>query len=492
MKTEIAEKGVALKDPALFRQASYVDGAWIESRAGVTIPVDNPATGEPIGSVPRLGTTETKQAIDAATRAFPAWRKKTAKERAAVLRRWFDLMMANQDDLARLMTIEQGKPLAESRGEVAYAASFLEWFGEEAKRVYGDTIPAPQADKRIVVIKQPIGVVACITPWNFPLAMITRKAGPAIAAGCTVVLKPASQTPFSALALAELAERAGVPKGVFNVITGPATDIGAELTSNPGVRKLSFTGSTEIGKLLMAQCAQTVKKLSLELGGNAPFIVFDDADLDAAVEGAIASKYRNTGQTCVCANRLFVQDAVYDAFAAKLAQAVGLLVPAPGLDAGSTQGPLIDDRAVLKVEEHISDALSQGARVVVGGKRHALGGRFFQPTVLADVTPSMMIAREETFGPVAPLFRFKTEEEAIALANDTPFGLAAYFYGRDIGRVWRVAEALESGMVGVNTGIISTEVAPFGGVKESGLGREGSKYGLEEFLEIKYICLGGI
>jgi succinate-semialdehyde dehydrogenase/glutarate-semialdehyde dehydrogenase len=492
MKTELAEKAVALNDPRLFRQASYVDGAWIASRTGGTIPVDNPATGEPIGSVPKLGAAETRQAIDAASRAFPAWRKKTAKERAAVVRRWFELMMANQEDLARLMTIEQGKPLGESRGEVAYAASFLEWFAEEAKRVYGDTIPAQQPDKRIVVVKQPIGVVACITPWNFPLAMITRKAGPAIAAGCTVVLKPASQTPFSALALAELAERAGVPKGVFNVITGPAADIGGELTSNPDVRKLSFTGSTEIGKLLMAQCAKTVKKLSLELGGNAPFIVFDDADLDAAVEGAIASKYRNTGQTCVCANRLFVQDGVYDAFAAKLAQAVGMLVPGPGLDAGSTQGPLIDDRAVLKVEEHISDALSLGARVVVGGKRHALGGRFFQPTVLADVTPSMMIAREETFGPVAPLFRFKTEEEAIALANDTPFGLAAYFYGRDIGRVWRVAEALESGMVGVNTGIISTEVAPFGGVKESGLGREGSKYGIEEFLEIKYICLGGI
>jgi succinate-semialdehyde dehydrogenase/glutarate-semialdehyde dehydrogenase len=408
------------------------------------------------------------------------------------MRRWFDLMMANQDDLARLMTIEQGKPLAESRGEVAYAASFLEWFGEEAKRVYGDTIPGQQADKRILVIKQPIGVVACITPWNFPLAMITRKAGPAIASGCTVVLKPASQTPFSALALAELGEQAGIPTGVLNVVTGSATEIGGELTSNPAVRKLSFTGSTETGKLLMAQCAGTVKKLSLELGGNAPFIVFDDADLDAAVEGAIASKYRNTGQTCVCANRLFVQDAVYDAFAAKLADAVSTLKPAPGLEAGATQGPLIDDKAVHKVEEHIEDALAKGARVVVGGKRHSLGGRFFEPTVLTGVTTSMLVAREETFGPVAPLFRFGTEEEAITLANDTPFGLAAYFYGRDIGRVWRVAEALESGMVGINTGIISTEVAPFGGVKESGLGREGSKYGLEEFLEIKYLCLGGI
>ena len=492
MKTEIAEKGVTLKDPRLFRQACYIDGSWVTAPSGATIAVDNPATGEAIGTVPRLGAVETRQAIDAAARAFEGWRKTSAKERAIVMRRWFDLMMANLDDLARLMTTEQGKPLAESRGEVSYAASFLEWFGEEAKRVYGDTVPAAQADKRIVVIKQPIGVVACITPWNFPLAMITRKAGPALAAGCTVVLKPASQTPFSALALAELAERAGVPKGVLNVLTGSAQEIGGELTSNPDVRKLSFTGSTETGKLLMAQCATTVKKISLELGGNAPFIVFDDADLDAAVEGAIASKYRNTGQTCVCANRIFVQDGVYDVFAAKLADAVRGLRPAPGLDPGATQGPLIDDRAVKKVEEHISDAISKGARVVVGGRRHALGGRFFEPTVLADVTPSMVIAHEETFGPVAPLFRFHSDEEAIALANDTPFGLAAYFYGRDIGRVWRVAEALESGMVGVNTGLISTEVAPFGGVKESGLGREGSKYGLEEFLEIKYICLGGI
>jgi succinate-semialdehyde dehydrogenase / glutarate-semialdehyde dehydrogenase len=400
--------------------------------------------------------------------------------------------MANQEDLAQLMTAEQGKPLGESRGEVAYAASFLEWFGEEAKRVYGDTIPGHQADKRIVVTKEPIGVVACITPWNFPLAMITRKAGPAIAAGCAVVLKPASQTPFSALALAELAERAGVPKGVFNVITGSASEIGAELTGNPTVRKLSFTGSTETGKILMAQCASTVKKLSLELGGNAPFIVFDDADLDAAVEGAMMSKYRNTGQTCVCANRLLVQDGVYDAFARKLVDAVTRLTPAPGTDAGATQGPLIDDKAVEKVESHIADATAKGAKVLVGGARHALGGRFFQPTVLAGVTPSMAIAREETFGPVAPLFRFTDEAQAIALANDTEFGLAAYFYGRDVGRIWRVAEALEYGIVGINTGIISTEVAPFGGVKESGLGREGSKYGIEEFLEIKYLCLGGI
>jgi succinate-semialdehyde dehydrogenase/glutarate-semialdehyde dehydrogenase len=484
--------GVTLRDPALFRQSCYIDGAWVGARSGATLNVDNPATGEIVGTVPRLGAAETREAIEAASRALPAWRKKTAKERATVLRKWYELMLEHQDDLARLMTTEQGKILAESRGEVLYAASFLEWFGEEAKRVYGDTIPGHQADKRIVVIKQPIGVVACITPWNFPLAMITRKAGPAIASGCTVVLKPASQTPFSALALAELAERAGVPKGVLNVVTGSAGEIGGELTANPIVRKLSFTGSTEIGKLLMAQCAGTVKKLSLELGGNAPFIVFDDADLDAAVEGAMASKYRNTGQTCVCANRLYVQDSVYDAFAAKLSVAVQQLKPGPGLETDTTQGPLIDDRAVAKVEEHIADALAKGARVVVGGHRHARGGRFFEPTVIADVKSSMLVAREETFGPVAPLFRFRTEDEAIALANDTEFGLAAYFYGRDIGRVWRVAEGLESGIVGVNTGIISTEVAPFGGVKESGLGREGSKYGIEEYLEIKYLCLGGI
>ncbi len=484
----------------LFRQACYIDGQWVTGPSAPSgaltgsawVNVDNPATGEIIGTVPKLGAAETRAAIEAADRALPDWRKKTAKERAAVLRRWYDLMIANQEDLARLMTIEQGKPLVESRGEVVYAASFLEWFGEEAKRVYGDTIPGHQPDKRIVVIKQPIGVVACITPWNFPLAMITRKAGPALAAGCTVVLKPASQTPFSALALAELAERAGVPKGVFNVVTGSAAEIGGELTANPAVKKLSFTGSTEIGKLLMQQCAATVKKVSLELGGNAPFIVFDDADLDAAVEGAMASKYRNTGQTCVCVNRIYVQDGVYDAFAAKLADAVTKLKPAPGLEAGATQGPLIDDKAVAKVEEHIQDALGKGARVVVGGKRHALGGRFFEPTVLADVDHGALMAREETFGPVAPLFRFTTDDEAIAMANDTEFGLAAYFYGRDIGRVWRVAEALESGMIGINTGLISTEVAPFGGVKESGLGREGSKYGLEEFLEIKYLCLGGI
>ena len=484
--------GVQLTDPKLFRQSCYVDGTWADARSGASINVDNPATGEIIGTVPKFGAAETRDAIEAANHAFPEWRKKTAKERAAVLRRWFELMIANTEDLARLMTTEQGKPLVESRGEVAYAGAFLEWFGEEAKRIYGDTIPGHQPDKRIVVIKQPIGVAACITPWNFPLAMITRKAGPAIAAGCTVVLKPASQTPFSALALAELAERAGLPKGVFNVVTGSANEIGGELTANPMVRKLSFTGSTEVGKVLMAQCASTVKKLSLELGGNAPLIVFDDADLDAAVEGAIASKYRNTGQTCVCVNRIYVQDSVYDAFAAKLAESVKKLKPAPGLEPGATQGPLIDDKAVAKVEEHIQDAVSKGAKVIVGGHRHPLGGRFFEPTVLADVAPTSLMAREETFGPVAPLFRFKTEEEALAQANNTEFGLAAYFYGRDIGRVWRVAEGLESGMVGINTGLISTEVAPFGGVKESGLGREGSKYGIEEFLEVKYLCLGGI
>jgi len=490
--TKSVSVAAGLKDASLFREACYIDGEWVQASTGQTINVDNPATREIIGKVPKLGTAETRRAIEAANKAFPEWSKKTAKERAAILRRWFDLMMANQEDLAHLMTLEQGKPLAESRGEVAYAAAFLEWFGEEAKRVYGDTIPQHQADKRIVVIKQPIGVVACITPWNFPLAMITRKAGPAIGSGCTVVLKPASQTPFSALALAELAARAGVPKGVLNIVTGSATEIGAELTSNPIVRKLSFTGSTEIGKILMAQCAGTVKKLSLELGGNAPFIVFDDADLDAAVAGAIASKYRNTGQTCVCTNRLLVEESVYDAFAEKLATAVRKLKPAPGLQAGSTQGPLIDDAAVEKVESHIRDAQSKGAKILAGGHRHALGGRFFEPTVLTDVTPQMAVAHEETFGPVAPLFRFKTEADAIALANDTKFGLAAYFYGRDIARVWRVAETLEYGIVGINTGIISTEVAPFGGVKESGLGREGSKYGMDEYVEIKYLCFGGI
>src|SRR6201997_2116330 len=490
--TNAAVATVDLKDMRLFREACYVDGKWVQASGGGTVGVDNPATGEIIGKVPKLSGAETRHAIEVANEAFKQWSARTAKERANILRKWFDLMMENQEDLARLMTLEQGKPLAESRAEVTYAGAFLEWFGEEAKRVYGDTIPGHQADKRIVVIKQPIGVVACITPWNFPLAMITRKAGPAIGAGCTVVLKPAGQTPFSALALAELAARAGVPKGVFNVITGPAKEIGGELTSNPIVKKLSFTGSTEVGKILMEQCAGTVKKLSLELGGNAPFIVFDDADLDAAVEGAVASKYRNTGQTCVCTNRLLVHEKVYDAFSEKLANAVKALQPASGLEPGATQGPLIDDAAVAKVESHIADATIKGAKVLVGGKRHALGGRFFEPTILTDVTPAMAVAREETFGPVAPLFRFKTEAEAVALANNTEFGLASYFYGKDIARVWRVAEALEYGIVGINTGIISTEVAPFGGVKESGLGREGSKYGMDEYLEIKYLCMGGI
>jgi succinate-semialdehyde dehydrogenase/glutarate-semialdehyde dehydrogenase len=484
--------GVTLNDGALFRQACYINGRWVAARSGATIDVDNPATRAVIGTVPKMGAAETREAIDIAARAFVDWRRKTAKERAAVLRRWYELMLEHQEDLARLMTIEQGKPIAESRGEVLYAASFLEWFGEEAKRVYGDTIPGHQADKRIVILKQPVGVVACITPWNFPLAMITRKAGPAIACGCTVVLKPASQTPFSALALAELAERAGVPAGVFNIVTGSATEIGGELTSNPIVRKLSFTGSTEVGRTLMAQCAPTIKKLSLELGGNAPFIVFDDADLDAAVQGAMAAKYRNTGQTCVTANRIYVQEAVYDAFAAKLTAAVRALRPANGLEATATQGPLIDDKAVTKVEEHVADAVAKGAQVEVGGRRHALGGRFYEPTILTNVTSDMAIAHEETFGPVAPLFRFVREDDAIEMANNTEFGLAAYFYGRDIGRVWRVAEALEAGMVCINTGILSTEVAPFGGIKQSGVGREGSKYGIDDFLEIKYLCFGGI
>lgn len=487
-----ASPSAELKDPRLFHEACYVDGGWTHAASGRTFDVDNPATREIIGKVPSLGTGETRRAIAAAQRAFPAWSKKTAKERAAILRRWFELLIEHQEDLARLMTFEQGKPLTEARGEVAYGASFFEWFAEEAKRVYGDTIPQHQADKRLMVIKQPIGVVACITPWNFPLAMITRKAAPAIAAGCTVVCKPAEQTPFSALALAELAERAGLPKGVFNVITGDPEEIGGELTSNPIVRKLSFTGSTEVGKLLMSQCAGTVKKISLELGGNAPFIVFDDADLDAAVEGAIASKYRNSGQTCVCANRLLIQDQIFDAFAEKFAAAVKKLKPAPGLESGATQGPLIDDAAVEKVEAHIRDAQSKGATILAGGKRHALGGRFFEPTILTNVKPQMLLAHEETFGPVAPLFRFRTEADAITLANDTEYGLAAYFYGRDIARIWRIAEALEYGIVGINTGIISTEVAPFGGMKESGLGREGSKYGIEEYLEIKYLCFGGI
>jgi succinate-semialdehyde dehydrogenase/glutarate-semialdehyde dehydrogenase len=478
-----------LKDRTLFRQQCYVDGAWRDADSGKTLAVTNPATGEVLGTVPNMDAAETRRAIEAANAAWPAWRAKTAKERSALLRKWAELMMANQEDLAIIMTAEQGKPLAESRGEIAYAASFIEWFAEEGRRVYGDTIPGHLPDKRIVVIKQPVGVCAAITPWNFPAAMITRKVGPALAAGCTMVSKPASATPFSALALAELAERAGVPKGVFSVVTGSAKAVGGEMTSNPLVRKLTFTGSTEIGKVLLEQCARTVKKTSMELGGNAPFIVFDDADLDAAADGAIASKYRNAGQTCVCANRILVQDKVYEAFAAKLAERVAKFKIGNGLEPGVTIGPLIDEAAVKKVEEHVSDAVAKGAQVVTGGKRHALGGLFFEPTILANVNPSMKVTREETFGPVAPLFRFKDEAEAIRMANDTEFGLAAYFYARDLGRVWRVAEGIESGIVGINTGLISTAEAPFGGVKESGLGREGSKYGIEDYLEVKYLCM---
>ena len=481
-----------LKDSKLLRQKCYIDGEWRDAASGQAIDVVNPATQKKLGTVPRMGTQETRTAIAAANAAWPAWARRTAKERAVILKRWHDLMMANQEDLATLMTAEQGKPLAESKGEIAYAASFIEWFAEEGKRLYGDVIPGHQPDKRIMVLRQPIGVVAAITPWNFPAAMITRKVGPALAAGCAVVCKPATQTPYSALAMAELAERAGVPKGILNIITGSAEEIGGEMTSNPIVRKVTFTGSTAVGKRLMEQCAGSVKKVSLELGGNAPFIVFDDADLDAAVQGAIASKYRNTGQTCVCANRLLVQDGVYEAFAGKLVDAVALLKIGDGLRGATDQGPLIDMKAVAKVEEHIADALAKGAAVAAGGKRHALGGTFFQPTVLTNVKPDMMVAREETFGPVAPLFRFKSEQDAIRMANDTEFGLAAYFYTRDLARSWRVSEALEYGIVGINTGIISTEVAPFGGVKESGVGREGSKYGIEEFLEPKYLCLGGV
>ncbi|AWI76259.1 succinate-semialdehyde dehydrogenase I [Parazoarcus communis] len=483
---------LTLKDPSLLRSSCYIDGEWIAADAGATITVTNPATGETVGTVPKMGQAETRRAIEAANAAWPAWRSLTAGARSKILRRWFELLLEHQDDLAVLMTSEQGKSLTEAKGEIGYAASFIEWFAEEGKRIYGDVIPGHQPDKRIVVTKEPIGVCAAITPWNFPSAMITRKAGPALAAGCTMVLKPASQTPLSALALAVLAERAGIPKGVFSVVTGSAGEIGGELTANPIVRKLTFTGSTEIGIKLAAQCAPTIKKLSLELGGNAPFIVFDDADLDAAVEGALASKYRNSGQTCVCANRLLVQDGVYDAFAEKLAAAVAKLKVGNGLEAGTTQGPLIDMNAVEKVEEHIADALSKGARLMTGGKRHALGHTFFEPTILADVTPAMKVAKEETFGPVAPLFRFKDEAEAIQMANDTEFGLAAYFYAAGMNRVWRVSAALEYGIVGINTGIISTEVAPFGGVKSSGLGREGSKYGIEDYLEIKYLCMGGV
>ena len=481
-----------LKDPSLFKQQSYIAGAWVDADDGKTVAVNNPATGEQLGTVPMCGTAETVRAIAAADRAQRLWRDVPAKERAVILRRLNDLMLANADDLALIMTSEQGKPLAEAKGEIAYAASFIEWFAEEARRVYGDTIPATSGDKRILAIKQPVGTTAAITPWNFPTAMLTRKAGPALAAGCSMVVKPATQTPYSALAFAELAERAGVPKGLLSVLTGSATQIGGEMTRSPVVRKLSFTGSTEVGRMLMRQSADTIKKLSLELGGNAPFIVFDDADIDAAVDGAMISKYRNTGQTCVCANRLYVQRPVLQAFTDKLVAKVRALKVGNGVEAGVTQGPLIDAKAVAKIEEHIADARAKGGEVLTGGKRHALGGLFFEPTVIAGATAEMLFAREETFGPLAPIFAFDTEDEVIALANDSEFGLAAYFYSRDIGRVMRVAERLESGMVGVNTGLISTAEAPFGGVKQSGLGREGSQYGLDDFLEIKYVCLGGI
>jgi succinate-semialdehyde dehydrogenase/glutarate-semialdehyde dehydrogenase len=481
-----------LKDPSLLKQQVLVAGEWIDADNGKTVAVTNPANGRTLGTVPMCGTAETERAIAAADVAQRAWARLPAKERGAVLRKLNDLMLAHADDLALIMTAEQGKPLAEAKGEIVYAASFIEWFAEEARRVYGDTIPAAQGDKRILTLKQPVGTTAAITPWNFPTAMLTRKAGPALAAGCSMVVKPATQTPFSALAFAELGQRAGLPKGLLSVLTGSASQIGGEMTRNPLVRKLSFTGSTEVGRMLMRQSADTIKKLSLELGGNAPFIVFDDADLDAAVEGAMISKYRNTGQTCVCANRLYVQRGVMKAFSDKLVAKVKALKVGPGTEAGVTQGPLIDDKAVAKIEEHIADARAKGGEVLTGGKRHKLGGQFFEPTVISGATADMLVAREETFGPLAPLFGFDTEDEVIAAANNTEFGLAAYFYSRDIGRVMRVAERLESGMVGVNTGLISTAEAPFGGVKQSGLGREGSKYGLDDFLEIKYVCLGGI
>ncbi|MCL4792140.1 MAG: NAD-dependent succinate-semialdehyde dehydrogenase [Gammaproteobacteria bacterium] len=483
---------IQLADTRLLRTAAFVNGTWMPAQGGGTLEVRNPANGELLGGVPDCSGAETRLAIEAAAAALPAWRARTAAERAALLHRLHALILANQEDLAILMTAEQGKPLAEARGEIAYAAAFVEWFAEEARRVYGDVIPGHAKDRRIVVIRQPVGVVAAITPWNFPSAMLARKLAPALAAGCTIVCKPAQQTPFSALALAELSQRAGIPAGVINVLTGSAQAIGAELTGNPLVRKLSFTGSTAVGKLLLEQCAATVKKVSMELGGNAPFIVFDDADLDAAVAGAIASKYRNAGQTCVCANRFLVQKGVYDEFGARLAAAVGKLRVGDGLAGDTDQGPLIDADAVRKVKEHIADAVGKGARILTGGKGHALGGTFFEPTVLGNVSTAMRVAREETFGPVAPLFSFATEAEAIRMANDTEFGLAAYVYTQDLGRSWRVPEALEYGMVGLNTGLISTEVAPFGGIKESGMGREGSRYGLDDYLETKYLCIAGV
>jgi len=483
---------LTLKDPSLFKQQAYLNGLWCDADSAERIAVTNPATGATLGYVPNMGAAETQRAISAASTAFKAWRSKLAKERSTILRKWHELMLANADDLAAIMTAEQGKPFSESKGEISYAASFLEWFAEEAKRIYGETMPTPTVGRRIMVTKEPIGVCAAITPWNFPAAMITRKAGPALAAGCPMVLKPASQTPFSALALAELAHRAGVPPGIFSVVTGNASTIGGEMTSNPIVRKVTFTGSTQIGKLLMRQSADSLKKLSLELGGNAPFVVFDDADLDTAVDGALASKFRNSGQTCVCANRLYVQDKVHDAFVAKLRVAVQELQVGDGAKPGTTQGPLIDQNAVEKVEEHIADALAKGARVALGGNRHSLGFTFFEPTILTDVTQSMKVASEETFGPLAPIFRFQTDDEVIKMANDTEFGLAAYFFSRDIGRIWRVAEQLEYGIVGINTGIISNEVAPFGGIKQSGFGREGSKYGMDDYLTVKYWCLSGM
>jgi succinate-semialdehyde dehydrogenase / glutarate-semialdehyde dehydrogenase len=481
-----------LHDATLLRTQCLINGAWEDALDGASIEVRNPATGALIGTVPNAGAAQTIEAIGAAELALPAWKARTADDRARILRRWFELMTEHQDDLALLMTSEQGKPLSEARGEITYAASYIEWFAEEARRLYGEFIPSPWADKRIVVTREPVGVCAAITPWNFPSAMITRKVAPALAAGCTIIVKPASQTPLSALAMAELALRAGVPAGVFSVITGDARPIGNALTSSPTVRKLTFTGSTEVGRILAAQCAPTLKRMSLELGGNAPFIVFDDADLDEAVAGAMASKYRNTGQTCVCTNRLLVQDSVYEAFAEKLCNAVAALKVGNGLDDGVAQGPLIDESALAKVEELVADASKKGARILAGGRRHALGGTFYEPTVLADLTPDMRIAKEELFGPVAPLFRFKTEAQAIQMANDTEFGLAAYFYSRDVGRVWRVSGALEYGMVGINSGVISTAVAPFGGVKQSGMGREGSSHGIDEYVDTKYLCMGGL
>ena len=479
-----------LEEASLLRASCYIDGSWVDADDGQTIEVFNPSTRERVGTVPKAGRAQTRAAIEAAQRALNDWRERTAEERSQHLKRWAQLVIAHQEDLARIMTLEQGKPLAEARGEIVYAASYIEWFAEEARRLYGEVIPSPWSDRKIIAVKEPVGVCAAITPWNFPAAMITRKVAPALAAGCTVVVKPASQTPLSALALARLAELAGIPKGVVNVVTGSAGTVGGELAANPIVRKLSFTGSTEVGRLLAAQCAPTLKKLSMELGGNAPFIVFDDADLDAAVRGAIASKYRNAGQTCVCTNRILVQDAVYDAFIERLARAVNELQVGDGFDAGVTQGPLIDQAAVAKVETLVTDAVGKGARVIAGGRRHALGGSFYEPTLLADATPEMALAREEIFGPVAPVFRFSTEDDVVHLANDTEFGLAAYFYSRDLGRAWRVAARLEYGMVGINSGIISTAVAPFGGVKQSGYGREGSKYGIEDYVQVKYLCMG--